>query len=920
MITFQYPIAWLLILPLLVLWLRRPLSNRIANAIRIITTILIVAIIAKPSIKREDTHGCLVTVVDRSASMPEKAENQALQFIKELDREKPPKSNHIVLSFSQSTQLEKSIQGNTISQFSANHKNQNASNLANAIQVAAASIPPDTPARILLVTDGNWNGPDPTEALTTAAVANIPVDCIILKRNTLQDLAIVNIVAPSQVAENEAFPITTIIDSPQRTEAVLTTKINQSQPSQHQIELRKGLNTISRWHISDKPEILDIRIGVSQINANDFPQNNHARQLVQIAERKQILHFSNASSSNFATSLSLANFPVVTLKPSKTILTPDFLARFNATIIENIPASAFDSQGLELLAELVKSGSMGLVMTGGKTSFGAGGYYNSPLEDVIAVDLEQRDDIRKSTVGMVIALDRSGSMAAQLPNSSLRKMDLANRGTLEVFHLLNPKDELGVLAVDTEAHVVLDMLPVSKHGGAEEKIMGIESGGGGIFIEEALARSLYFLVHSNAATRHAIIFADAADSEQPGNYVELLLRAVKEDITVSVIALGSETDIDAKLLKDIARLGNGICHFAQDPAEIPKLFVEDTFAMTKQPFIKQETKTSYTQAYNSFAIKKTDSPPIIGGYNLTFPKRSGETLILTDDENKAPVAAIANVNLGRSAALTAEADGPNTGQLATHQNTPQLLAGLLNWTLPLDNQNQNDFVVTQSTQNATRTVNILLDPDRTKQIFPTKPKLINVIQEETGKISTQTLDFNWKNPDKLTCEHPLYDNAIILSTIALDANRSMPIPPVALPLSAEFTPPPRHIQPIQQLCKSITKGKERIDVQRIWNELPPKKRLFDLTPILASLAIALLLLEIAQTKFAFLKIPAINLRNPLPRLRRKSPRTQSPPEQQPAIPQPPSAPQPTEKTPRQPPDQPQPQNELSDALKKAKRF
>src|SRR5690606_10247415 len=95
----------------------------------------------------------------------------------------------------------------------------------------------------------------------------------------------------------------------------------------------------------------------------------------------------------------------------------------------------------------------GLMLTGGRRSFGVGGYFNSPLDPVLPVSMELREEHRKNRVAIAVALDRSGSMTMPV-SGNLVKMDLANLGTAEVIRLLTPGDRVAVIAVDSAPHVV----------------------------------------------------------------------------------------------------------------------------------------------------------------------------------------------------------------------------------------------------------------------------------------------------------------------------------------------------------------------------------------------------------------------------------------------------------------------------------
>ena len=62
-----------------------------------------------------------------------------------------------------------------------------------------------------------------------------------------------------------------------------------------------------------------------------------------------------------------------------------------------------------------------------------------------------------------------------------------------------------------------------------------------------------------------LLFSDAQDSEEPGDYKALIQKMTDEGCTISVIGLGTDKDVDSALLVDIAKLGNGRM-FCQDTA------------------------------------------------------------------------------------------------------------------------------------------------------------------------------------------------------------------------------------------------------------------------------------------------------------------------------------------------------------------
>src|SRR6185312_13281183 len=160
------------------------------------------------------------------------------------------------------------------------------------------------------------------------------------------------------------------------------------------------------------------------------------------------------------------------------------------------------------------------------------------------ISMEMRKEHRKLSVAVVVALDRSGSMSAPVGGGRI-KMDLADLGAVQVLDLLSPMDEIGVFAVDTEPHEIVPLDTVDKNQSYRGTILSIGSQGGGIVVMQALTASAEMITHAKAQTKHIIMFADAADSRQQlTDYSQLLAKCRESDVTVSVVGMGTEHDVD----------------------------------------------------------------------------------------------------------------------------------------------------------------------------------------------------------------------------------------------------------------------------------------------------------------------------------------------------------------------------------------
>ncbi len=146
------------------------------------------------------------------------------------------------------------------------------------------------------------------------------------------------------------------------------------------------------------------------------------------------------------------------------------LAGYSAVLLENTPANLVGHVGMENLAAWVAQSGGGLMLTGGRDSYGPGGYYKSPLEPILPVSMELRREHRKLSLAIVVALDRSGSMACTVPDGR-QKIELADLATAEVLNMLGPTDQFGCIAVDVVPHEIVPFSDVVDKSGMRLELL-----------------------------------------------------------------------------------------------------------------------------------------------------------------------------------------------------------------------------------------------------------------------------------------------------------------------------------------------------------------------------------------------------------------------------------------------------------------
>ncbi|MFO0846181.1 MAG: VWA domain-containing protein [Gemmataceae bacterium] len=582
--------------------------------------------------------------------------------------------------------------------------------------MALSLIPGDSPGRVLVLSDGKWTGRDPVLLTSSAVARNIAIDYRALERAAAGDLAVSRVDAPSTVSAGESYLLTGWVFSPTPQEVEFELKRGDEVISKGKRALNSGTNRLSfrdrATQVGNQSYTLAV-FPATPTQPDPVPENNTARFLVGVSGPRPLLHVTQSENSALARLLRSGGLDVRVMRPENVRYTLDNLSRYSGVLLENVPADKVGHVGMETLTAWVRETGAGLMMTGGKSSYGPGGYYKSPLEPILPVSMELRNEHRKLSLAIMVALDRSGSMAVPVSGGKV-KMDLANLGSASVLDILGPMDEFGCIAVDTDAHVIVSMGKVDDKdkGSLRNKILSIQSQGGGIYIYEALAAASEMLMKAKSGTKHIILFADANDSEEPGAYRDLLEKTEKAGVTVSVIGLGTDRDQDAELLKDIAKRGKGRIFFTDKPEELPRLFAQDTFVVARNTFLDEPVKVRHMPGLSSLIDQTLPSPPTlgVGGYNLCY-LRPGATLgTVTLDEYKAPVAASWRAGAGRVVCYTGEADGQYAGAMARYDKVGEYFTSLARWTAGAANALKDNMLLTQEIRDGVNVVQLHLDP------------------------------------------------------------------------------------------------------------------------------------------------------------------------------------------------------------------
>ncbi|MGE9269200.1 MAG: VWA domain-containing protein, partial [Verrucomicrobiales bacterium] len=680
-----------------------------------------------------------------------------------------------------------------------------------ALSHVAALAEEDQPARILLFTDGYSTEPL-QEAANLLKARGIPLDFRLIRDETLDDYRVARIELAERAQVGEPFLFSVLVRGSLDGKVPLTIRRAEQVLIQTEIEL---VNGVGRAEFTDRIPVTGSFEYEAQISPeNDaHPGNNQGSRWIEITGGPRVLIVSNYINDPLVDVLRSQEFTVDIENDSKK-LQPGRLSGARAVIFNNVPAHEVPQDFMDALDFFVREQAGGFLMVGGKHSFGSGGYFQSSIDPLLPVSMELKTEHRKLAVALAIVLDRSGSMSVNVNagGKNVTKMDLANSGAAEAINLLGPMDQVSVFAVDSAPTKVIKLTKIgNQKARLMERVRKIQSQGGGIFVYEGLKAAWDELKKANVGTRHIILFSDAADSEEPGDYKRLLEDMKNQGASVSVIGLGTDKDPDAQLLDDIAKRGDGRIFFSQRAVDIPKIFAQETVTIARSAFVDEPIGALPTGRWAEISPKPFDWLPQAGGYNLSYARADATTSLVTTDEYVAPLVAHARRGLGRTAAVSFPLGGDYSEAAREWPAYADFCQTLTRWLMGLDLP--PGIGLKHQLDGTQLTLDLLYDPQLWADRLTATPPKIRLIENGMGEAS---YDLPWRRiePGHFSVSRDLGEGSVVRGAVQL-GHHALPFGPLSVGSSVEWAFDIDRFAELRSVAAQ-TGGRELLDLSEAW--------------------------------------------------------------------------------------------------------
>jgi Mg-chelatase subunit ChlD len=660
----------------------------------------------------------IVVALDSSESVSEGSRLRTLERISTVLEAEQPRGEKGTVVFGRDAWIEQALGPEALSIRPSSDVDRNQSNLEAGLRLAGTMLGGEDGGRIVLASDGNETIGDSVRAAAALRSRGLVVDVIPVEASAggASALAAVDVRAPSRVRLGEPFEVAVTIAGRPGARGI--------------VELHRGDGTLSKREIALERERGVARFIETATSPGAHSYRAHpgagAGALVWASGRSRILHVSPEGRSGvLAEALERRGFDVVSMPPSRVPETPAGLADFDAILFADVPARGFRASQLASIAGYVERAGGGFVMAGGASSFGPGGYAGTSLDAILPVDVRGGGGPARESVGVVLVIDKSGSMGVDEAGAS--KIRAAGAAAIAIERLLGPEDVLGAIAFDREPQTLLPLRRVGSGDLLSSSPIQSLGARGATKAGDAIAEACSWLEDVDVSRRLLLFVSDGQLEEEDFRRTVELLRG--SGVTLSAIGIGA--DADRERLEALARAGGGEAVFVPVSDASAELLASEAARLSRGWDVERETSIRPGQRHPIARGIDLGSLPRLPGYVPTSKRENAATILETERDE--PILAAWQAGVGRTLALT-------SSNLASWDSFEQLWLQAVRWTA----RRSEEGALHPRAEISDRRVRVAVDAQgedgwfrngleaRARVRFPEGAKLLDISLEQTA--------------------------------------------------------------------------------------------------------------------------------------------------------------------------------------------
>jgi uncharacterized membrane protein len=677
---------WLLLLPLilppLVFFSFKSLAGlggaRRAVAILIratVLTLIILALAELQSVRRSDRLTTLF-LLDVSQSIPNELKKPALTYISEASTKRRKEDLSGVIVFGKTPMVEAPPAPTELNLLGIENSliDSEYTDLAGAIKLSLASFPEDTARRIVVLCDGNQNRGNALEQALAAKSLGVQIDVVPIEYNYDREVLVEKVSIPPDVKKGETVNINVVVRASEPTTGTLqifqkADNYRAPAPGNEKpqpVQLQRGINVFNLKQLITEPNfytfsatfVPDQGSGDRRAINNTAEGFTHARGTAQVL----LIEGTKGEHNEFVRALREKKLEVTTLTAPRIdgggnvggdVLPTDLaqLQPYDTVILGNVPKEAFTEQQHQMFESNVHDMGGGLIMLGGRDSFGAGGWMNTPVEKALPVDMQIKA-LKVQGIGAMVLIMH----ASEIAEGNYWQKVVAKAA----LNALSSYDYAGMIHWEGQEAWLFTLRPIGSGRGTMLRAIDRMTPGDMPDFDPSLQMAMKGLMRvKDAMSRHIVIISDG-DPTPPTASVINQLAANKITVTAVLTAAHGNDPGAFNVMRNLANKTKGRFYNVTNPKALPRIYQKEARTISRPLIFEREQPWAPTVNYLSEPVVglPADIPAISGlvlssvkenelvEVPLTSPLPTGQTN---------PLLAHWSYGLGRSVAFTSDA-------------------------------------------------------------------------------------------------------------------------------------------------------------------------------------------------------------------------------------------------------------------------
>jgi Ca-activated chloride channel homolog len=641
----------LLAIPLFVViafWMGRDLRWYRRLTVGLLRVALIVALslaLARPVKISTQNDPAVVILTDLSASMDSKARESMKEKMDSIWSQRG-KAACFVVGFGQNPTLLAHPKSRRLGELTLPDESQ-ATDIAAALRFSYSLFPPQHDRRVVIFSDGDETRGDLRKEAARARELGIEISSVPIMPASVIDVRLEKITTPATARAGDTLDVEVELSSNSRKTVALQLLLDGKQVQRKKQLVKPGRSTMTFSQTVEGQGWHDL---TARAWAKDdrYPENNLATSRVFLTGRPKVLLVQAKTKKNSLRSLLESqelDLRLATLESMPKQLKQ--LSEHELLILDDLPLAGLSKELVGRLRSYVEELGGGLLITTGQAAAELAGPEDSAIEALLPVHFRQVKKKEKIPAALAFVLDRSSSMSRE------KKFVILLRAVADALERLRDTAQVAVIMFDDFPDTVVP-LTEAKQRKKIKKVVLAQRVGGGTSIFPALVAAHKELKKSAAKLKHVILLSDGQSISIYAHYGYLVEKLAKDKITITSIALGSDSD-QAELKRISARSG-GRFYFADSMANIPKIFAAETENISEDNVVEQPIRAVPAKLVEVLSGIDFESAPPLKGYVASEARPTSEVLLKSSDRSE-PLLARWRFGLGRVAIMTTDAQG-----------------------------------------------------------------------------------------------------------------------------------------------------------------------------------------------------------------------------------------------------------------------